>query len=469
MPELFLPFRAEAAFRAWRGARLAGTADAVRRAVRRDGFVDPQTDAAAPPTDQALQGAPQRALQLALRIALRRRGWAQRQDLRIIARQSPGPGLHRLGLLSPHGMPQAPGRADLLVGDGGGWEAGLGAVRTGGLVLAPLPGGIGPAAWAQLDRLRAAGFADAAVVLIASARHAIAAEGEAGVAVLAGTQGAEGETLPGIEAPDGLPGRFVSLFALPRSGTTLLTAMFQVHSQVDAVFEPWNGQVLEGPGDASIPVLLEKAGIAPDTQRCLFVKETAAQLPYLEGLCRMIDQAPLPLDSAALMLLRRPAHTFLSEIERRGQWWGDAVPLDGRQFALWCDKYRQALARMLAVLRRHDGTVIGFEALAADPAGLLPRIAAAIGLPVEPAQLRYEAHLDRSQVRGDLNIGRAPAPISDESVRRRARSEHLVARLAAGGPHAAWFADATALHAAVARAGLVRVRALPQALLDPLG
>jgi hypothetical protein len=468
LPELFIPFADEAAFQAWRAGAPPGIADAVRRAVIRDGYVDPLTDAAEPPVPHPLKGAPQRALQLALRVALRRKGWSHRQDLRIVARNDPGPALHCLGRLEPHAAPHEAGRADVLLGDAGGWENGLPALRPGGIVLVPLPASIGPGAWALLARLRAAGFADAAVVLIASGRHAIAADAEGGVPVLMGIQGRTEAPIPTIEAPEGLPGRFVALLALPRSGTTLLTAMFQVHSRVDAVFEPWNGKVLAGVEEATLPILLRRAGIAPDPARCLFVKETAAHLQFLAAFRRMLDNSPLPLRRSVLMLLRRPAHVFLSEVERRGQWWGDQVPLDARQFDLWCDKYRQAVARMLRALRDHDGTLLGYEPLAADPAALLPRIAALAGLEMEPAQLRYEAHLDLAQVRGDLNVGRAPAPISDESVRHRAASEHLVADFAREGQHAAWFAAFTALHATVVGDGVVPLRALPGSLLEPL-
>ncbi len=468
MPEFFLPFRDEAAWRAWRATQPPGIAQAVGAAAARHGVTDPLTGVMGLAPVDALLGAPRRALQLALRVVLRRHGWAHRQDLRIIARTDPAPALHRLGLLAPHDSLHAEGRADLLVGDAAGWENALPALRPGGIVIVPLPASVGPGAWSQVARLRGAGFADASLVLIASARHAIATEGEGLVPLLLATRGVAAAPLPGIEAPAGLPGRLAALIALPRSGTTLLTAMFQVHSKVDAVFEPWNGRVLDGAADASLPRLLDKAGIAPDASRCLFVKETAAHLDFLGHFRLMLDQSPLPLDRVALMLLRRPAHTFLSEVERRGQWWGDQVPLDARQFGLWCDKYRRAVSTMLAILRDQDGTLVAFEALAANPAALLPRIAALIGVPVEPAQLHYERHLDLSLVRGDLNVGRNPTPISDDSVRQRARSERLVGQLAAGSPHAAWFDALTALHAAVAEAGLLRHRALPAALLEPL-
>ena len=42
--------------------------------------------------------------------------------------------------------------------------------------------------------------------------------------------------------PSSLPTKLCALVGLPRSGTTLVTSVFSVHSQVRAVFEPWNAK-----------------------------------------------------------------------------------------------------------------------------------------------------------------------------------------------------------------------------------
>jgi len=330
-----------------------------------------------------------------------------------------------------------------------------------GSLVFTLPG------WDLLSRFRASGCADAAMVMVASAHHGVASDGPPGVFVLVANNGpAPAGPRPRIVAPGGLPEKLCTLVALPRSGTTLLTALFQVHSRFDAVFEPWNSKLLAGADDANLPRLLAKAGVSGTGGRYLFVKETSADPVYVGFIRRLLQQSPLPIDRSLMLLCRRPAPTFLSEIERRGQWWGNAVALDAEQFRLWCVKSRRALADMVALARTQDGLAVSYERLAEEPQLMLHRLARSIGFEVEPAQLEYEKHLDTSKVRGDVNVGSQPAAISDESIRRRAAAEHLTEQFAAESGEAAWFTAFNDLHAAVYAAGLTRIRALPLTLLD---
>ncbi len=340
---------------------------------------------------------------------------------------------------------------------------------SGGSLVFALPG------WDLLDRFRAAGCADAAMMMVASGHHGITSDGPPGVFVLVATNpggpnaaGAGPRPRPRFFVPGHVPEKLCTLVALPRSGTTLLTALFQVHSRFDAVFEPWNSKLLSGPEDATLPRLMVKAGLGRQSGRYLFVKETSADPAYVSHIRRLLEQSPLPLDRATLMLCRRPAHIFLSEIERRGQWWGDAVALDAEQFDLWCGKSRRTLTAILGLLRSQDGYALSYERLAEAPEPMLLRLSRALGFTMEPAQLEYEKHLDTGLVRGDVNVGSKPAAISDESVRRRTGAEHLVDRFAEASQHAAWLATCNELHAAIYEAGLTRIRALPPALLDRL-
>ncbi|MDP2226571.1 MAG: methyltransferase domain-containing protein, partial [Moraxellaceae bacterium] len=283
----------------------------------------------------------------------------------------------------------------------------------GSLVFA-LPG------WDLLNRFRAAGCSDPAMSLVASATHGIASDGQPGCFVFTSTNGASARTVrPRVFAPASLPQKLCTLVALPRSGTTLLTALFQVHTRFDTVFEPWNAKLLAGSEDATLPRLLGKSGITSPAGRYLFVKETSADPAYIRNMRRLLEQSPLPVDRTLLMLCRRPAHCFLSEIERRGQWWNDPVSLDSEQFVLWCGKTRRTLAALVGLVRSADGTLICYESLVEQPESMLRRLGRLVGFDPEPAQLEYEKHLDTSKVRGDINVGTRPEPISTESVMRR--------------------------------------------------
>ena len=360
----------------------------------------------------------------------------------VRARLSPGGEVEHLTAPEYHGNPVAP--------------------AAGSLVFA-LPG------WDLLNRFRDAGCSDAAMTMVASATHGIASDGQPGCFVFTATNGAAARAIrPRIFAPAALPEKLCTLVALPRSGTTLLTALFQVHSRFDTVFEPWNAKVLTGPEDATMPRLLGKSGIGTPAGRYLFVKETSADPAYISNMRRLLEQSPLPVDRTLIMLCRRPAHCFLSEVERRGQWWNDPVALDAEQFALWCGKTRLTLAALVGLLRSADGSLVCYESLADQPKPMLARLGRLVGFEPEPAQLEYEKYLDTSKVRGDVNVGTRPEPISTESVARRAEAEPVVDGFASGGPHESWYNAFNALHDHVRAAAMCRISEVPANILESL-
>lgn len=328
------------------------------------------------------------------------------------------------------------------------------AVRPGGIVVATVafdptrpetapfmaPGG--RCGWGVIAGLRARGFARAAMVAVASAQHGIASTGQSGVMLLLARRDGgpvDAPLLHPVVWAGHLPTKLCLLLALPRSGTTLTTALFDVHSRFDAVYEPWNAKLLAGPQDARIETLLERAKLGREPGRFLFVKETAAQPSYVQNMRLLWETTSLPLDRRVLMLCRKPAHTFLSEVERRKEWWGADVAVNQEQFDLWCSKTRGALRAMLDLVQRADGTLVCYERMAEDPAAMLARLADAVGFEVEPAQLEFEKHLNTGKVRGDLNVSKKPEPVSVESIRRRELDEATVNRICSRSQHRDWF------------------------------
>ena len=313
--------------------------------------------------------------------------------------------------------------------------------------------------WDVLDTLRENGFADAAMVLVASSKHGITANGPPGVFVLVATKDLETRrTRPKVFAPKGLPEKLCGLMALPRSGTTLLTSMFQVHSRFETIYEPWNSKLLSGSADANLQTLTQKAGIQTPTGSYLFVKETSADPSYITFLRTLFEQSILPMDKHLLLLVRRPAHTFLSEVERRSQWWGDDVAVNEKQFSLWCQKSAHAMSAMIRLLIAQDGQVLSYEKLAQDPRSTLSHLAHHIGFEIEPNQLEYEKHLDKSKVRGDVNVANTPAEISNASTERRKLDEHCVDQLLETSDHADWFRALNELHEKINITGLMKIR-----------
>jgi hypothetical protein len=323
--------------------------------------------------------------------------------------------------------------------------------------------------WDVLETLREGGLANAAMAFVASAKHGVTANGPPGVFVLTATKTTEiRRTRQKLFAPKGLPEKLCGLIALPRSGTTLLTSMFQVHSKFETVYEPWNSKLLSGAADATLQTLTQKAGILEPRGKYLFVKETSADPSYITFLGRLFEQTILPTDKHLLMLLRRPAHTFLSEIERRAEWWGEDVAVNENQFSLWCQKSAHSISSMLRLLIAQDGQLLSYEKLAEDPRATLSQLAHYIGFGLEPTQLEYEKHLDRSQVRGDVNVANTPAEISSASTERRKLNEHSVDQLLETSDFSDWVRTLNELHEQVYQTGTLNIRKVNPVLIEKL-
>lgn len=338
----------------------------------------------------------------------------------------------------------------------------------GGSLVFQFPG------WDILRKLRDWGCSTAYFSMIASSHFGIASDGKPGPFVLvACKEGGKQRHAPppGIVATGSLPEKLCTLVALPRSGTTVLTSMFAVHSEVVAVFEPWNSKVLDTANDADseIAALAGKERLPPLDGKILFVKETAARPEYIRAIRRLHDNAPFPVEKQAIVLLRNPDHTLLSEVERRNEWWGDNVTLDEAFIANWGQSRGRSLWQIIEFARSCNATVIAFEELAQRPAMLMRELADRIGLRLEREQLEYEKYFDAKQARGDLNVSRKPEAIDVARAFSRQDRVAALADMIAKSPVAAWFDAFRAVHAdVVGRGGIASIGAIPENLIEAL-
>ena len=343
------------------------------------------------------------------------------------------------------------------------------APEAGSLVF-QLPG------WDLLEKLRSWGCSDAYYSTIASSRFGIASDGKPGPFILtaekAGGGRAGSSRPPNLIVRGALPERLCTLIALPRSGTTLLTSMFAVHSEVEAVYEPWNSHALSDESDATIEKIAKAEKLSSLAGKTLFVKETAARAVHIDYLRKLHESAPFPVEKYMILLLRQPERTFLSEIERRVEWWNDTVVLNAVSFEKWCEKTKDSLRRMLEFGSSARGIAVVLEDVAAQPEAILPQLCARIGLRVEREQLEYEKHLDKRRVRGDLNVSNKPEKIDVAMTLSRSDKISSVEQLLSGSRYFEWFSAFRALHASIrSRGGIVAIADIPapvmQAVMQP--
>jgi hypothetical protein len=308
-----------------------------------------------------------------------------------------------------------------------------------------------------LETLKHAGFSQNYYSILASSQLGILASNSLGPFVLTAVKkGQSSDSLgrpPRITADFALPEKLCTLIALPRSGTTLLTSLFAVHSKVEAVYEPWNAKKLKNASEAQIEVLAKAERLPSLSGKILFVKETAARHEYIGNLRKLHESAPSPVERHMLLLLRKPEHVFLSEVERRNEWWNAQVSLDQSAFDAWCKKSRLSLAAMLEFGLSADGVAVLLEHLAERPEPVIASLTSRLGIDLEAKQLEYEKHIDRRRIRGDVNLSKAPSKIAASAANLRDEKAGIVQSFLPNSPYADWFENFRALYAEIDRLG----------------
>jgi len=336
-----------------------------------------------------------------------------------------------------------------------------------GSLVFQLPG------WDLLAKLLTWGFEDAYFSMIASSHFGIVSSSQLGVFVLTASKRAGNQELrkrpSDVVAKTALPEKLCVLVALPRSGTTMLTSVFAVHSKCEAVYEPWNGKRVSGDAESRIEVIARVERLPNLSGKMLFIKETTAYQGSIPALRRLFESTPFPVEKHMLMLLRKPEHTFLSEIERRKEWWNDDVTVNATTFDIWAAKSALALQLMLKFGKSSDGTVILLEDFAEHPAELLSQLSQRIGFTVEREQLEYEKHLDKDRVRGDLNVSKNPRKIATSATITRTEKVGGIDELIAASPRAAWFAAFRQLCFIIhEEGGIMSIREIPRLMIEAL-
>lgn len=211
--------------------------------------------------------------------------------------------------------------------------------------------------------------------------------------------------------------RLIALIALPRSGTTVTTAVLGAHSDVYEVYEPWNASkaTLDAAEPMSYAEFVERFAPPRADRSTLLLKETMTSAKYLDRLLQVLEEAPATVETTMIVLLRNPFHVFLSECEARRRWWGaDDLVADFSTFQKWATRTLQNYRRLAAAAEIRDALCVSYEAFATDPKVAVD-LMRALGLTPEDHREDYFTQIDVGRVRGDRNV-------SDEAEALHARS-----------------------------------------------
>ena len=216
--------------------------------------------------------------------------------------------------------------------------------------------------------------------------------------------------------------KLITIAALPRSGTTVTTALLGAHSRVHPIFEPWNAHRQMLDAKASMPwsdFVARFAAEPPAGKDVLLVKETSTDDAFIERIDELLRTTPSAVDRRLLVLARNPFHVFLSSVQARRDWWGapDTVA-DADTFTRWVRRNRRHLKRLGELSRAHDALVVSYDRLTTQP-NMPHRLTQALGIAFEQGQLTCDRKVDPEAIRGDVGLSQAPRPLSDASVEKR--------------------------------------------------
>jgi SAM-dependent methyltransferase len=286
--------------------------------------------------------------------------------------------------------------------------------------------------WDILDLCKNAGFCDVRMTLVASSTFAVTSSGVPGVFVLIASKAAADDHSAVVTVPrrrgnlfyKGPPlQKIIGLLAVPRSGTTLLSSILGVHSDIRPVFEPWNANKnVELSNPVTLNNFFDVFPTAMEGKTTLLVKETATKSEYIERLTELLRSVETPVQRSMIVLFRNPLHVFLSEVEARRKWWGEGgLEHTVEVFNLWAARTIASVRRLLKLGAEFGAILVSYEALVTRKRATIQSLMDYLEIAFEEKQLRFELHIKRSEVRGDISIATDPIEISTSSMDRRAQ------------------------------------------------
>ncbi|MEB2343608.1 MAG: sulfotransferase [Deltaproteobacteria bacterium] len=249
--------------------------------------------------------------------------------------------------------------------------------------------------------------------------------------------------------------RFVAVVGLPRSGTTVLTALLDAHPRVCLYYEPWNASRKNPPPvpedlDALLGWLAARFRFAPDPDtRIVGFKETTILPDSTRWAVETVDRIAARCPTSVVWIYRDPILCLLSKIEGARKWWSNPdARFSEEVLVAYLREAGPALRALQALAERHGGWLVQYEALAREPGRLLPVLMTGLGTSFDPDQLEYHrAGPQPHRVMGDVEVARAPAPVTAEREAVRRREADALAPIVGrvlGRPEFGWVCELSA-------------------------
>lgn len=287
--------------------------------------------------------------------------------------------------------------------------------------------------WEIIETAKQAGFEDAKLTYILSARYGILNRPSPGIFVFCAIKGQDNGAVQYLrtnhEHQDGstysLPEKLVGVISLPRSGSTMLASIFSVHPKINTVYEPWNANrdfLMDNMCLHSFYNVLP--GAYEENKSILLVKETSTKPWYIQRMKRLLDSTDSVCRRKFIVLLRNPFHIYFSEIEARVKWWGEPeAAISTETFDAWAFGSIRSIFRMLALAERYDGLLVSYEHLIVNTNYSIVQLMDYLEVPLDERQFNFQHHMDMSKVRGDPKMSNSSSGV--DASRQVARDDQF--------------------------------------------
>lgn len=287
--------------------------------------------------------------------------------------------------------------------------------------------------WEIIETAKQAGFEDAKLTYILSAKYGILNQPSPGIFVFCAVKGQDKGAGRYLRTNHGrqdgstfsLPEKLVGVISLPRSGSTLLAAIFSVHPKINTRYEPWHARkafLIDNICLHSFYNVFPRA--YEENKSVLLVKETSTKPWNIERMRRLLDSTDSVCGRKFIVLLRNPFHIYISEIEARVKWRGDSeATISTESFDVWAWRSVRSIFRLLALAERYNGVLVSYERLLANPNGSIVQLMAYLEVPLDERQFNFQHHMDMAKVRGDRNMIDSPSGV--DASRQVARDDQF--------------------------------------------
>ncbi len=212
----------------------------------------------------------------------------------------------------------------------------------------------------------------------------------------------------------------MGVFGVPRSGTTLLTALIDAHSKAACVYEPWHSKRLRLE-QTKLDDLMALVRAQGKELNLVCYKETATKLYYLTNIDNLLDDASRVSRVSLVWIVRSPMDAFLSQIAADHRWRKGLFNPNPSNFKYWAGITYATFLQMSELLKKYQSCIVFYDNLTAHPERVLKDVMSMGGLEFESEQLNYHDTINRKAVRGDRFVIDEARPVLEQSKEKYAQ------------------------------------------------